>query len=82
MKRQMVNAAAGKSEKKPVANLGQGFLYDPTLQKFKLNVKLTSAVSGYNPPDFVLEAAKQSFNTVECNQYAPPPVCLRGHLAQ
>lgn len=26
---------------------------------------------GYNPPDFVLNAAKQSLDRVECNQYSP-----------
>lgn len=26
---------------------------------------------GYNPPDFVLDAAKEALNRVECNQYSP-----------
>jgi kynurenine aminotransferase len=26
---------------------------------------------GYNPPKFVLDAAKTALDTVECNQYSP-----------
>lgn len=26
---------------------------------------------GYNPPDFILDAAKQALDRVECNQYSP-----------
>lgn len=26
---------------------------------------------GYNPPGFILEAAKQALDRVECNQYSP-----------
>lgn len=26
---------------------------------------------GYNPPDFILNAAKEALNRVECNQYSP-----------
>lgn len=26
---------------------------------------------GYNPPQFILDAAKQSLDRVECNQYSP-----------
>lgn len=27
--------------------------------------------SGYNPPQFVIDAAKSVFDRVDCNQYAP-----------
>lgn len=30
--------------------------------------------SGYNPPDFVLKAAKEVLDRVDCNQYAPTKV--------
>ena len=33
--------------------------------------------SGYNPPDFVLKAAKESLDRVDCNQYAPTKVTQR-----
>lgn len=26
---------------------------------------------GYNPPDFILDAAKEALNRVDCNQYSP-----------
>jgi kynurenine aminotransferase len=26
---------------------------------------------GYNPPEFILNAAKEALNRVECNQYSP-----------
>lgn len=26
---------------------------------------------GYNPPDFILNAAKEALNRVDCNQYSP-----------
>lgn len=29
---------------------------------------------GYNPPDFVLDAAKDAIGRVECNQYSPTKV--------
>ena len=29
---------------------------------------------GYNPPDFVLNAAKDALDKVECNQYSPTKV--------
>ena len=30
--------------------------------------------SGYNPPQFVIDAAKDALNKVECNQYSPTKV--------
>ena len=27
--------------------------------------------SGYNPPQFVIDAAKDALNRVDCNQYSP-----------
>jgi hypothetical protein len=27
--------------------------------------------SGYNPPKFVIDAAKDALNRVDCNQYSP-----------
>jgi hypothetical protein len=29
---------------------------------------------GYNPPQFVLNAAKQALDKVDCNQYSPTKV--------
>jgi kynurenine aminotransferase len=26
---------------------------------------------GYNPPDFIIDAAKEALDKVECNQYSP-----------
>jgi kynurenine aminotransferase len=31
---------------------------------------------GYNPPKFVLDAAKQALDKVDCNQYSPTKVRL------
>jgi kynurenine aminotransferase len=31
---------------------------------------------GYNPPQFVLDAAKQALDQVDCNQYSPTKVRL------
>ena len=30
--------------------------------------------SGYNPPQFVIDAAKDALNKVDCNQYSPTKV--------
>lgn len=30
--------------------------------------------SGYNPPKYVLDAAKEALDRVDCNQYAPTKV--------
>ena len=32
--------------------------------------------SGYNPPKFVTDAAKEALDKVECNQYSPTKVSL------
>ena len=34
--------------------------------------------SGYNPPQFVIDAAKAALDRVECNQYSPTKVCRWG----
>ena len=31
--------------------------------------------SGYNPPKFVTDAAKEALDKVECNQYSPTKAC-------
>lgn len=33
--------------------------------------------SGYNPPDFVLDAAKEALNRVDANQYSPTKVVVK-----
>jgi hypothetical protein len=33
---------------------------------------------GYNPPDFVLDAAREALGKVECNQYSPTKVGRTG----
>ena len=38
-----------------------------------MGLALTSQ-SGYNPPKYVLDAAKDALNHVDCNQYAPTKV--------
>ena len=30
--------------------------------------------AGYNPPEFVIDAAKEALGRVECNQYSPTKV--------
>lgn len=34
--------------------------------------------SGYNPPQFALDAAKEALDKVDCNQYSPTKVPTRG----
>ncbi|KAK3297862.1 pyridoxal phosphate-dependent transferase [Chaetomium fimeti] len=34
-------------------------------------VNMGQGFFGYNPPDFILDAAKEALNRVECNQYSP-----------
>ncbi|KAK4245307.1 pyridoxal phosphate-dependent transferase [Corynascus novoguineensis] len=34
-------------------------------------VNMGQGFFGYNPPDFILNAAKEALNRVECNQYSP-----------
>ena len=36
---------------------------------------LLTKASGYNPPKYVTDAAKDALNKVECNQYSPTKVC-------
>lgn len=38
--------------------------------------KLIWTNSGYNPPPFVINAAKEALNKVDCNQYSPTKVLL------
>ena len=34
-------------------------------------VNMGQGFFGYNPPDFILDAAKRALDRVECNQYSP-----------
>lgn len=34
-------------------------------------VNMGQGFFGYNPPDFIIEAAQQALTKVDCNQYAP-----------
>ena len=38
-------------------------------------VNMGQGFFGYNPPQFVLDAAKGALDRVECNQYSPTKVC-------
>lgn len=38
-------------------------------------VNMGQGFFGYNPPEFVLNAAKSALDRVECNQYSPTKVC-------
>ena len=38
--------------------------------------------SGYNPPKFALDAAKDALDRVECNQYSPTKVEIANGSAQ
>ena len=38
---------------------------------------IVRAHSGYNPPKFVTDAAKEALDKVECNQYSPTKVIYR-----
>lgn len=40
----------------------------------KIRVVNNCFCSGYNPPQFVTDAAKEALNRVECNQYSPTKV--------
>lgn len=35
---------------------------------------IAARTSGYNPPQFALDAAKEALDKVECNQYSPTKV--------
>lgn len=37
-------------------------------------VHILTGISGYNPPKFALDAAKEALDRVECNQYSPTKV--------
>lgn len=37
-------------------------------------VNMGQGFFGYNPPSFVLDAAKDALNRVDCNQYSPTKV--------
>jgi len=39
-----------------------------------------SSRSGYNPPQFAIDAAKDALDRVECNQYSPTKVDMGGSL--
>ena len=34
-------------------------------------VNMGQGFFGYNPPDFIINAAKEALNKVDCNQYSP-----------
>jgi aspartate/methionine/tyrosine aminotransferase len=38
-------------------------------------VNMGQGFFGYNPPQFVLDAAHDALGKVECNQYSPTKVC-------
>ena len=38
-------------------------------------VNMGQGFFGYNPPEFVLNAARDALSRVECNQYSPTKVC-------
>ena len=46
-------------------------------------VNMGQGFFGYNPPQFVVDAAKEALDKVECNQYSPTKVYLglicKGH---
>ena len=39
-------------------------------------VNMGQGFFGYNPPQFVIQAAKDALDRVECNQYSPTKVYL------
>ena len=50
--------------------------YFPGVRTWGPGLKLTYCGSGYNPPQFVIDAAKEALDRVECNQYSPTKVCV------
>lgn len=44
---------------------------------FRIIYGYNAGNSGYNPPDFVLNAAKECLDRVDCNQCAPTKVIIR-----
>lgn len=47
---------------------------------FRNCIVILIEVSGYNPPGFVMDAAKDAIDKVECNQYSPTKVCDHPHI--
>jgi aspartate/methionine/tyrosine aminotransferase len=45
------------------------------LQSLLAVLSLTAGCSGYNPPQYVIDAAKEALDKIECNQYSPTKVC-------
>ena len=43
-------------------------------------VNMGQGFFGYNPPQFVLDAAHDALGKVECNQYSPTKVSYRGNV--
>lgn len=41
-------------------------------------VNMGQGFFGYNPPPFVIDAAKQALDKVDCNQYSPTKVRSKG----
>lgn len=44
-------------------------------------VNMGQGFFGYNPPQFVLDAAHEALGKVECNQYSPTKVYCNRHIA-
>jgi kynurenine aminotransferase len=40
-------------------------------------INMAQGFFGYNPPPFIINAAKQVLDRVECNQYSPPKGRMR-----
>lgn len=47
------------------------------LSSYSAPVSTLTTFSGYNPPKFVTDAAKQALDRVDCNQYSPTKVGAR-----
>ena len=71
--RSIVNEAAAASPVQPIVNMGQGFLCVSENMR-GANNNTDYLCSGYNPPKFALDAAKDALDRVECNQYSPTKV--------
>lgn len=55
-----------------MVNMGQGFLWVFDLPAN--HYQCSDPHSGYNPPRFVIDAAKEALERVDCNQYSPTQV--------
>lgn len=53
------------------SGIGSGRWFDGQI------LKLIPVRSGYNPPKFAIDAAKDALDRVECNQYSPTKVNIR-----